>query len=99
MAEAELGLGLGAVAGDYLGDGPVLVVGDQDTFAEDLGFQVGAGLVVDVEGEPVLGWGVSGQGDADDAPDPGVVDDPFDVGADLVAVAAGLAPCQDIGQF
>jgi hypothetical protein len=70
LAEAELGLGLGAVAGDYLGDWPVLAVGDQDTFAEDLGFQVGAGLVVDVEGEPVLGWCVSGQGDADDAPTP-----------------------------
>jgi hypothetical protein len=44
---------LGAVASDHLGDRPVLAVGDQDTFAEDLGFQVGAGLAVDVEGE----WG------------------------------------------
>ena len=55
LAEAEFGFGLGAVAGDDLGDGPVFPVGDQDTFAEDLGFQVGAGLVVDVESEPVLG--------------------------------------------
>ena len=44
LAEAELGLGLGAVAGDDLGDGPVVVVGDQDVFAEDLVFQRGAGV-------------------------------------------------------
>jgi hypothetical protein len=55
LAEGEFGLGLAAVAGHHVGDRPVLAVGDQDTLAEDLGFQVGAGLVVDVESEPVLG--------------------------------------------
>ena len=99
LAEGELGFGLGAVAGHYLGDGPVLVVGDQDTLAEDLGFQVSAGLVVDMEGESVLGWGVTSEFPADDASDPGVFDDPFDLGGDLVVAAAGLAPGQDIGQF
>ena len=52
LAEPELGLGLGAVAGDDLGDGPVVVAGDQDVLAEDLLFQRGAGLLVDVPGQP-----------------------------------------------
>ena len=34
LAEGELGLGLGAVAGHHLGDRPVLAVGDQDTFTK-----------------------------------------------------------------
>jgi hypothetical protein len=34
LAEGELGLGLGPVAGDHVGDGPVVVVGDQDVLAE-----------------------------------------------------------------
>ena len=61
LAEGELGLGLGAVAGHDLGDRPVVAVGDQDTFAEDLGFQVVAGRFVDVVGEPVLGWALAGE--------------------------------------
>jgi hypothetical protein len=38
LAEAELGLGLGAVAGDHVGDRPVVAVGHQHAFAEDLFF-------------------------------------------------------------
>ncbi len=67
LAEAELGLGLGTVGGHHLGQGPVLVGGDQDAFAEHLGFQVGAGVVVNGPGQPVCGWGVAGQFPADDA--------------------------------
>jgi hypothetical protein len=73
LAEGELGLGLGAVSGHYLGGGPGLPVGDQDAFAEDFGFQVGAGVGVGGEGESVCGWGVTGQFPADDASGPGVV--------------------------
>ena len=56
LAEAGLGLGLGPVAGDYLGDGPVVMVGDQHVLAEHVLFQGGAGVRVDAPGEPqVLG--------------------------------------------
>ena len=36
LAEAGFGVGLGAVGGDHLGYGPVVAVGEQDPFAEDL---------------------------------------------------------------
>ena len=39
LAEAELGVGLGAVAGHDVGDGPVVVVGDEDPFAEQFVLQ------------------------------------------------------------
>jgi hypothetical protein len=39
LPEPELNLWLGAVAGDDVGDGPMLVVGEQDPFAEYLVFQ------------------------------------------------------------
>jgi len=55
LAEAGLGVGLGAVGGDDVGDGPVLAVGDEDPFAEDLGFQRVAGDLIDLDGESVLG--------------------------------------------
>ena len=42
LPERELGLGLRPVAGDHLGGGPVVVIGDQHMFAEDLLFQRGA---------------------------------------------------------
>jgi hypothetical protein len=50
LAEGELGLGLGPVAGDDLGGGPVVVVGDQDVLAEDLFFRGGARAGVDGPG-------------------------------------------------
>jgi hypothetical protein len=34
LAEGELGLGLGPVAGDHLGGRPVVVIGDQHVLAE-----------------------------------------------------------------
>ena len=43
LAEGELGLGLGAVASHHLGDRPVVAVGDQHAFAEDLLFECVAG--------------------------------------------------------
>ncbi len=46
LAEPELGLGLGAVASDDIGGGPVVAVGHQHPFAEDLFFEVGASRVV-----------------------------------------------------
>jgi len=47
LPEGGLGFGLGPVGGDYLGDGPVVVAGDQHVFAEDLFFQGGVCGVVD----------------------------------------------------
>jgi hypothetical protein len=61
LTEAELGVGLGAVAGDYLGDRPGLTVGEQDPFAEDFGFQRVLRLGVDGDGEAVLGRCGAGQ--------------------------------------
>ena len=57
LAEPELGLGLGAVAGDDFGDGPVVAVGDEEPFAEDAVFQGGAGGVVDLPVQPDVWWG------------------------------------------
>ena len=51
LAEAELGFGLGPVAGDDLGHGPVVVTGDQHVLAEDLVFQGGARFGVLLPGQ------------------------------------------------
>ncbi len=99
LPEGGLGLGLGPVGGDDLGGGPVVVVGDQDVLAEDLFFQGGAGGGVDVPGEPVVLGGVSGQLPGDDAARPGVMQDPGDLGFDLLAWPAGLAAGQSGGQL
>ena len=98
LTEGELGLGLGSVAGYHLGDRPVVAVGDQYSLTEQLVLQHGAGLVVDVEGEPVLGRGVSGEFPADDAPRPGVASDLADLGFDLGPGPAGMAAGQGVGQ-
>jgi hypothetical protein len=72
LPEGELGLGLGPVPGHDPRDGPVVMIGDQDVLAEDLLFERGAGLLVDVPGKAqVLGL-VAGQLAADDAADPGL---------------------------
>ena len=52
LEEGELCLGLGPVAGDYLGNGPVVVIGDEHVLAEQFFFQAGAGGLVDTSGEP-----------------------------------------------
>ena len=59
LAEGELGVGLGAVGGDDIGDRPVVAVGDEHALAEDLVFQRAAGVGVDVPGQPLLGGGCS----------------------------------------
>jgi len=51
LAEAALGVVLGPVAGDHLGDRPVLAVGDQDAFAEQLALKCAAGCGVDGPGQ------------------------------------------------
>ena len=99
LPEGELGLGLGPVPGDDLGDGPVVVIGDQDVLAEDLLFQRGAGVRVDAPGQAqVLGL-VAGQLPGDDPADPGLGGDRLDLGGDLVLAAAGLAAGQGGGQL
>src|SRR5664279_6078628 len=99
LPESELDFGLGAVAGDDVGDGPVLVVGEQDPFAEHLVFQCPSSVTVDVPGEPVLGGGVAGQVAVDDAAQPRVVGDGGDLGLDGGPVAAGFAAGQGRGEF
>src|SRR6516225_3905607 len=99
LAEGELGVGLGPVGGDHVGDGPVVVAGDQDAFAEDLGFQLAAGAVVDVPGQTVLGGCVAGEVPVDDPAQPGVGEQSGDLGGDLVGPAAGFAAGEGVGQI
>ncbi|MDQ2707252.1 MAG: hypothetical protein M3Z25_06275 [Actinomycetota bacterium] len=93
-----LGLGLGVVAGDDLGDRPVVAVGDQYAFVEDLLLECVAGGLVEVEGQAVFGGGIAGELVADHAGGPGVVEDLRDLGFDLVAGSAGVAPGQGVAQ-
>src|SRR5664279_4086012 len=91
---------LGSVAGDDVGDGPgggVVVVGDQDPFAEDPCFQRFPLRGVDGPGQSVLGGCVAGQVPVDDLTDPAVVGDLADFGGDLVAGAAGFPAFQGGG--
>src|SRR5664279_6448281 len=99
LPEHELDFGLGAIAGDDVGDGPVLVVGEQDPFAEHLVGEGSAVAGVDAPGEPVLGGGVAGQLDVDDAAQPRVVGDGGDLGLDGGPVAAGFAAGQGGGEL
>src|SRR2546427_10103797 len=85
------GLGLGPVAGDHLGGGPVVVAGDQHVLAEDLFFQGGAGVRVDAPGQAqVLGL-LAVQLPGDDPAGPGFAGDRLDLSFDLVARSAGLS--------
>ena len=59
LTEAELRVGLGPVGGHDVADGPVVLIGDKYSFAEYFRFQCAAGVVVDGEGESVLGRRVS----------------------------------------
>src|SRR5215470_3943794 len=99
LAEGELGVGGGPVAGHYLGDRPVVPAGDQDPFAENFGFQGGAGGLIDGEAEPVLGGGVPGQRRGQDTLDPAVMADGGDLAFHGGFAPAGLAPGQGGGQF
>src|SRR5450759_3111567 len=49
------------------GDRPVLAVGDQDAFAEQLALECAAGCGVDGPGQAQLGRGLAGEGDGHDA--------------------------------
>jgi len=99
LAKGEFGLGLRPVPGDDLGDGPVVVIGDQDVLAGDLLFERGTGLLVDVPGKAQVLWLVTVELPADDAPDPGLGGDGLDLGDDLVFAAADLAAGQRGGQL
>ena len=91
LPEPGFGFGLGPVPGDHLGDGPVVVAGNQDMLAEDLVFQRLAGVLVDPPGQPQIPGLVSGQFPADDTADPRLGGDGLDPGRDFVARAAGLS--------
>src|SRR6266568_8418403 len=98
LAEGELGVGLGPVAGDDFGGGPVVVVGDQHVFAEDFLFQGGARVVVDAPGQAEVFGFVAGQLPGDDPTHPRIMDDLADLGLDLGAGPAGAAAGQGGGQ-
>jgi hypothetical protein len=99
LPEGEFGFGLGPVPGDHVRDGPFVVVSDQDMLAEDLLLQGGAGVRVDLPGQPqVLGL-LAGQFPGDDAADPGLGGDRLDLGGDFLAGPARLAAGQGGGQL
>src|SRR5260221_899260 len=99
LPEGELRFGLGPVAGDHLGGGPVVVAGDQDVFAEQFLFQGGAGCLVDGPGQAQAGGLVTVQLPGDDAPHPGLAGNCLDLGFDLAPGAAGPGACQGGGKF
>ena len=99
LAESELGLGLGTVAGDDLGDWPVVAVGDQHSFAEHLLLEHLACGLVELEAQPVLGWGVTGELVAQDPGDPRILDDLCDFGFDRRPGTAGVAAGEGVGQL
>ena len=98
LAEAELGVGLGAVGGDHVGHRPV-AVGEQDPLAEQARLEPGAGAGVGAPGQPQLGGRLAGQGDGDDVGDPAGFADGGDLGLHLGPVAAGAAAGQAGGQL
>ena len=73
------------------------MVGDDDPFAEQFGFQGLAGGGVDGPAQPELGWGVAGEGGPHDPVQPAGPQDAGDLGFDAGAVAAAFAAVQDGG--
>ena len=99
LAEPCFGVGLGPVAGDDVGDWPVVAVGDQDPFAEQLGLQRFAGGGIDGEGQPHPGGGISGEVGGEYPAQPAGPGDAVDGGLHAGAVAAAVAALEYIGEF
>ena len=70
----------GAVAGDDLGGGPVIMIGDQHVLAEELFFQGGTGGLVDVPGQAQVAGLLAVQLPGHHPPHPGLADDRGDLG-------------------
>jgi len=94
LPETRFDLGLGAVGRDDIGGGPVIAVGEQDPFAEQLLFQSVAGTCVGAEGQAQLRGGLPGQGGGDYLADPARLADRGDLGFDRGVVGAGVAAGQ-----
>jgi hypothetical protein len=77
----------------------VVVVGDQEAFAEDLGLQCFAGGIVDVPGQGKVGRRGPGELGAQHPRHPARVGDPGYLGLDSGGPAAGLAAGQGRGQL
>ena len=98
LPEGEFRLGLGPVAGDDLGHGPVVVAGDEHVLAEDLLFEGGAGVRVGAPGQAEVFRLVPGQFPSDDAAYPRLGGDRGDLGFDFVP-EAGLPEGQRRGEL
>jgi hypothetical protein len=96
LAEAEFGVGLGAVGGHDVGYRPV-AVGEQDAFAERPRLKPGTGARVAAPVRPQLGGLLAGEGDGDDVGHPAGLADRGDLGLHFVAVAAGAPAGQACG--
>ena len=99
LAEVVLHVGLGAVAGHDVDDRPVVVVGEQDAFAEQL---IGEGLDrfgVDGPLQGEVGRGLADEGVGDDPGQPAGLEDLGELGLDPAAVLAGFAAGQAFGQL
>ncbi len=99
LAEPRFDIILGSVSGDDVSDGPFVAVGHEQPFAEELIFQVVAGVGVDAPIQAKVGWFVAGQFRCQDPVDPAFAGDRVDVGLHRVAVAPGFAPGQCRGQL
>ena len=97
LPEAGFDLGLGAVGGHDVGDGPGVAVGEQDPFAEQAFFQRLRGRWCRWRGQAQVGGVVAGEGGGDDVADPAGFADRGDLGLDRVAGSAGLAAGQAVG--
>ncbi|MHB1173395.1 MAG: hypothetical protein ACYCZY_13120 [Lacisediminihabitans sp.] len=56
---------MGSVTGHDVGHGPVVSVGDEDSFAEGLGLEAVSGVLVEVPVQAQLGRGLAGEGCGD----------------------------------
>jgi hypothetical protein len=102
LAETEFGIALGSISGDDVWGGPVVAVGDQDAFAEDLVFEGVTGLRVDVPGQAEGGRGITGEGVGEDLAHVLFVHDLVEGGFELGSGASGAATGEgvgDLGQF
>jgi len=89
LPEAGFNVGLGAVGGHDLGEGPLVAVGEQDPFAEVLVLQLAQRGLVGAPGQAQFGCAVAGEGDGKDPVQPAGCGDGGDLGVYLLAGAAG----------
>src|SRR5665647_3380450 len=99
LAEVGFDFGLGAVAGHHLGDAPLVAVGEDDPFAEQLIGQCGLGpLIAPPDEAELCGLGAD-QACRDDPGQPPGSEDLLDLGLDFDPGLTSLASGQSGGEL